>query len=125
MQAPRPTPAPIEVDAVVQERAPAPATSAFDAAARERALLAYADSVILGRPMPERQAPRPVPAPAPQRRAAAEGAEPEDAAPTFHITIGKLEVVAPRVAEKRPQRRRPAPRLSLQDYLDRRRVGRP
>lgn len=45
--------------------------------------------------------------------------------PTFEVTIGRLEVVAPPPeAPQQQQPRRPAPKTSLQDYLDRRRVGR-
>lgn len=121
-----PVPLPVLESAALPEpapaRQPAPVPAPVDAAAREQALLAYADSIILGRPMPPRPAPR---AALPQDPwAAPVSAEPEDAAPTFHVTIGTLEVVAAPVAGKRPQRKRPAPRLSLQDYLDRRRVGR-
>jgi hypothetical protein len=95
-----------------------PGEAAADAAAAERELLAYADRAILGLASP--------PASAPLRHQAVRNVAAtadEESAPTFEITIGQLEIVAPPSSAKRPPRR-PAPRLSLQDYLDSRRVGR-
>jgi hypothetical protein len=120
--APEITPGPAPAVTPVPVHAPSPAAVA-EAAARYREALAYADSIILGRPMKAPAAPRFTPAEAP----AAPVAPPpmrDQGPPTFQVTIGQLEVVAPPPVEKVPRRRRPAPRLSLQDYLDRRRVGR-
>jgi hypothetical protein len=126
--------APPGVETPARARAPSPAVTpaavlapspqaVAEAAARYREALAYADSIILGRPMRAPAAPRFTPAEAPASPAA-QATPNDEGPPTFQVTIGQLEVVAPPPVEKVPRRRRPAPRLSLQEYLDRRRVGR-
>jgi hypothetical protein len=69
--------------------------------------------------------PAPVrPVPAPRTQVQQPAAEPVRK-PSFEVTIGRLEVIAPPPQMPQQQQpRRPAPKTSLQDYLDRRRVGR-
>src|SRR5262249_8418935 len=98
--------------------APSPEARAAEEAARYRAALAYADSILLGRPLPADAAA--YLAPPPPRPAAPQ----EESAATFEVTIGRLAVVAPAPVEPRPGGRRPAPRLWLQAYRARGRVGR-
>ncbi len=117
LQAPEIFPQPPAMPAPVQPAAAAQLPAALYSpemteAEQEAAMLAYVDSILLGTPPPRAQ----------RRHLPFVAQEAEDE-PTFHISIGHLEVIAPQPV-KLPRRRRQAPNLSLQDYLDKRRVGR-
>ena len=83
-------------------------------------LLAIAERNLFG-PLPTEPTQRPM-----QVAARPVAQEQPAGKPSFRVSIGRLEIVAPPQAAppQQPVRQRPEPKTTLQSYLDRRRQGR-